>query len=395
MYVSTKIQKFIDAEELRVSGRLDQALKLYMEILEEDPVFYPALEKIGDVYMDDESPNRALEYYFKACKGFKEEGSDTRAANVLKKMIKIDPRSTTRFLKEARRLLHDIESDTLKVIPSGMVSELVSRPAFLKDLNEEQFAAMVKRMDAVEVKKGKYLFKDGDEGDSIYFVFKGVAAIVTNDKKGQELELARFTRGDFFGEYGFFTGGKRSASVKALTDLVVFELTKSSVDALLRDKPEITKILYQFYKYRVLDIALARSRLFYDLTPEERKKIINSFQFIRAKKNDLIIQEGKESDELYLIKSGEVKVFTRDPKSKKPILLAILGPHDFFGEIAFITNQSRSASVVVSKDSELLRIEKRKMEDIIYQFPQISKRLQSVFKERNYHKSSVNTKQNP
>src|SRR5258706_13888868 len=61
-------------------------------------------------------------------------------------------------------------------------------------------------------------------------------------------------------------------------------------------------------------------------------------------KNAVVLTEGEMGDSLYMIQSGKVKVFIGDQEGRE-MILKILGPGDFFGEMSMIDKQPRSASV--------------------------------------------------
>src|SRR2546429_454999 len=61
-------------------------------------------------------------------------------------------------------------------------------------------------------------------------------------------------------------------------------------------------------------------------------------------KNAVILTEGEMGDSLYMIQSGKVKVFIGDENGRE-IILKILSPGAFFGEMSMIDKQPRSASV--------------------------------------------------
>lgn len=61
-------------------------------------------------------------------------------------------------------------------------------------------------------------------------------------------------------------------------------------------------------------------------------------------KNSIIITEGDVSNSLYVILSGEVKVFVSDADGRTNIINR-LGPGDYFGELSLIDERPRSASI--------------------------------------------------
>ena len=65
---------------------------------------------------------------------------------------------------------------------------------------------------------------------------------------------------------------------------------------------------------------------------------------MRYARNELIIREGEAGDSFFIIEQGEVEVFVSSPRGKKKSL-TILSVGDFFGEIALLTGERRTASV--------------------------------------------------
>lgn len=79
---------------------------------------------------------------------------------------------------------------------------------------------------------------------------------------------------------------------------------------------------------------------------------------VRFPKQAVIISEGDETRSLYIMISGKVRVFTRDEKSKE-VTLQVQESGSYFGELALLGNEPRSASVetlentvcaIISKD---------------------------------------------
>ena len=71
-----------------------------------------------------------------------------------------------------------------------------------------------------------------------------------------------------------------------------------------------------------------------------------------------IISAGDSTDSLYVIISGRLKVMMSDDEGRE-VILAMLGPNEFFGEMGLIDDSPRSASVVTIEPCELLSISKR------------------------------------
>jgi len=71
-----------------------------------------------------------------------------------------------------------------------------------------------------------------------------------------------------------------------------------------------------------------------------------------------VMAGGDATDSLYIVLSGRLKVLMSDAEGKE-VILSILGPGEFFGEMGLIDDSPRSASVVSMEPCELLSIAKR------------------------------------
>jgi CRP/FNR family cyclic AMP-dependent transcriptional regulator len=74
-------------------------------------------------------------------------------------------------------------------------------------------------------------------------------------------------------------------------------------------------------------------------------------------RGSLILGAGDPTDSLYVLISGRIKVFMSDMEGKE-VILAILGPNEFVGEMGLIDNSPRSANVVALEPCEVVCISK-------------------------------------
>lgn len=88
-------------------------------------------------------------------------------------------------------------------------------------------------------------------------------------------------------------------------------------------------------------------------------------------KNTMIVIEEDRGDMLYIIESGRVKI-TRLDEEGREVILAILGSAEFFGEMALLDGQGRSANVMALEDTVLFTLHRRDFLDVLERFPSIS-----------------------
>lgn len=87
-------------------------------------------------------------------------------------------------------------------------------------------------------------------------------------------------------------------------------------------------------------------------------------------KNAVIVSEGDETDYLYIIIAGRVKVFVSDEDGKE-VVLGTQGPGEYFGEIA-LDGGPRSASVMALEPSRFAVIPRDKFRDFLHTHPAFS-----------------------
>jgi len=93
--------------------------------------------------------------------------------------------------------------------------------------------------------------------------------------------------------------------------------------------------------------------------PEEQLRMLASVVARKSVTRSTIVMAGGDAtDSLYIVLSGRLKVMMSDAEGKE-VILSILGPGEFFGEMGLIDDSPRSASVVAIEACELLAINKR------------------------------------
>jgi len=93
--------------------------------------------------------------------------------------------------------------------------------------------------------------------------------------------------------------------------------------------------------------------------PEEPLRMLATVVTRRnVTRGSIIMAAGDPTDSLYIVLSGRLKVMMSDADGKE-VILTIIGPGEFFGEMGLIDDSPRSASVVAIEPCELLAITRR------------------------------------
>lgn len=129
--------------------------------------------------------------------------------------------------------------------------------------------------------------------------------------------------------------------------------------------------------------SVPKSPLFEVLENDEREALVKEMELESHDEGSVIISEGDPGTSMYIITSGEVKVYTRGKQGA--LYLAKLGEGDFFGEVSVLTGKPRTATITASRPTELLRLDKEKLDNALGRYPGIRKVLDDFYKKRATH----------
>jgi len=111
--------------------------------------------------------------------------------------------------------------------------------------------------------------------------------------------------------------------------------------------------------------------LFENLRQEELDKILHYASTRTFQKNSIVINEGDDTDSLYIIDAGSVKVYLSGDNGKE-VIINTLETGDYFGELSVLTTGKRSASVITTSNSSFTVIYKRDFKELILGHPEIA-----------------------
>ena len=104
----------------------------------------------------------------------------------------------------------------------------------------------------------------------------------------------------------------------------------------------------------MIDAAVFRRvALFANLDPAQLQSISRAAGSRSVRSGETILRESEPGDQFFVIVKGEVKVYVDSPDGRE-VVLTHLQAGDFFGEMALLDGQARSASVAAQTDSELV-----------------------------------------
>ncbi len=127
---------------------------------------------------------------------------------------------------------------------------------------------------------------------------------------------------------------------------------------------------------------LKKVPIFRMLGKESIDFIVERLKFKTFSANETICKIGDPGDEMYIIISGNVKICIYDENGENEQVVATLQSGDYFGEMALLTGETRSASVITTEDSETFVLQKNDFDVILEKFPSISLSMGKIVSQR-------------
>jgi CRP-like cAMP-binding protein len=126
---------------------------------------------------------------------------------------------------------------------------------------------------------------------------------------------------------------------------------------------------------------LGNVSIFTHMKKRDLKRIASQVQTLTFKKGDVIIKEGEKGTKLYIIMRGEVEV-VKDLASDGPHRLHASGPRSYFGEMALWDDLVRTASVVATRDTEVLCLDRFDFRKAVEKYPGLAIELLQMLNRR-------------
>ncbi len=275
-------------------------------------------------------------------------------------------------------------AEELEQIPffEGLKAELLlDRVPFFEGVDARLVQQVADKALLLQFLPGQAVCRQGDYEETFYIILSGEVEVTTATQRAEDVYLATLTKGDFFGEMGPMSGQPRTATVTALDRAVVLQVPKDLFMRLLRSSPQIKKKIDQKYIERSLRTHLRQVALFSSLPEEVLEELAHRVELLSFPKDDVIIREGEEGDCLYLIRSGFVKV------SKGPLdfekILTYLRDGSYFGEMALLRNEKRTANVAAMTDVEAVRIGKIEFQELMSRYPDVREEMVDTITRRD------------
>ena len=138
--------------------------------------------------------------------------------------------------------------------------------------------------------------------------------------------------------------------------------------------------------------------LFSGLSREDIAKVLGKLEEKVFNAGTTIVSQGDQGDSFYIIQSGAVQVVLEGGGGRRESI-AVLGPQDSFGEMALLSGEPRSATIITVKDTTVWRLPREAWNELIEKYPTwllhfcatLSKRLAHVEQQYSQGRDAFNS----
>lgn len=125
--------------------------------------------------------------------------------------------------------------------------------------------------------------------------------------------------------------------------------------------------------------ALRRTPLFSDLDPASLEALIGRCELVELPPTGTLFRQGDPGNTLYVVAEGSVDVISEGPPR---VTLSTLGEGAFFGEIALVTDQVRSATIEAREHTQLIAIARDVVSELLAEHPDVLNVLLRFLRQR-------------
>jgi predicted acylesterase/phospholipase RssA/CRP-like cAMP-binding protein len=249
-------------------------------------------------------------------------------------------------------------------------------PAFRQTLLEQAGADL----ERVTLAAGEVLLRRGEKAHSLYVVVTGLLRATTVQNDGREFTLSEFGPGELAGELAILAGGGAySATVSAIADAVLVRIPRETFERLAKTAPKALREMAGGIRRRLArdQLAIGLPRLFGPLDETMLKFVEDRVEWVRLHAGETLFAAGDIGEELYFVLGGRLRAVASDGRTLNEMTRG-----ESIGEIALLTGDPRTATVVAVRDSDLVRISRRAFDEIVEKYPRVMQTIARIVIQR-------------
>lgn len=260
----------------------------------------------------------------------------------------------------------DAASYVKKVVPKdyktmASLSKAIAKNVLFSHLDENERSDIFDAMFPSSAMPGEIIIQQGDEGDNFYIIDMGEVEIYVGGEK-----VLSIGEGGSFGELALIYGTPRAATVKAASDVKLWGIDRDSYRRILMGSTIRKRKMYEEF--------LAKVSILENLDKWERLTVADALEATAFEHGDAVVKQGEPGDDFYIIVDGSATVTQYRAEGEDSQEVGLLGPSDYFGEIALMLDRPRAATVTAQGPLKCVKLDRARFERVLGPCSDILKR---------------------
>ena len=163
-----------------------------------------------------------------------------------------------KIMKDQAERLRQLKQDNMSACFEIEVTEILRKVPMFKGLDPSDFDLVSSFFRAKTVPRGVAIIRQGDQGDSMFLIARGIANLLVQDGKDIN-QVATLYAGDFFGEAALLHRTPRNATAMAATPCSLYELSRKDLDRIGDMHPNIRNAIEEVDRERLTSTTVTGS----------------------------------------------------------------------------------------------------------------------------------------
>jgi CRP-like cAMP-binding protein/thioredoxin reductase/Fe-S-cluster-containing hydrogenase component 2 len=256
------------------------------------------------------------------------------------------------------------------------IQQLLPKAPLLAGASEAQIRELLFFSKFHRIAPGEIVFRQNDFSESLYMILDGTLEVLTRGDDGAERSVTKMATGEYFGEMSLMSGRRRSGTVRALKEALLWEVGRKAMLKFIHMMPQAKHLIDRTFVVRAFQIYVFPHADYAVLSNIAERAEVLTFE-----RGAEIVREGDEGDSFFFLRSGKVKVY--QTRNGREVIVAYLSAGQYFGEMALLTGEPRTASVRTIDRVEVIRVSRADFLSCIESSPALKKHFEEEAKRRH------------
>jgi cGMP-dependent protein kinase 2 len=227
------------------------------------------------------------------------------------------------------------------------ITFLGSRVSIFEEVSPLQLREFLLDSEVRAVRAGEVVFERNAPGSSLFAIADGHVEVEVDANDASR--IVPIPTGSIFGEVGLISGRRRGATIRAGSDAILVEISRTAALKLMAAVPGAKRAITRISLERQLLQMFGSG-----LTPDDLTAALDTAEVMTVPAGKAIITEGEMGDDIFVIRTGSMIV--EQTLAGKPVFLRYLPAGTYVGEMAVLGGGPRVATVKAAIKSEVVKV---------------------------------------